>query len=703
MQRQTNKPMRISDRFRNALLLLCMVALLPLPGMAQKKAKLAKNYKEWLEQDVVYIITKDEREQFLRLTSDEARDKFMKDFWEVRNPSPGSETNIYKEEFYQRIAFANARYGVGSGTDGWRTDRGHTYIILGPPQQKQTYRNQANLRPMEVWFYANANVALPKAFFIIFFDRNNTGDYVFYSPYLDGPDKLTTGVEAINSPSAGLQMIQDSVGGELARQSLSLIVGEPVDVSNPQPSLASDIMLGTIKGLNEQPSYRDEIRRKWMNREVVTSSMIHQGNNLDIILFPARDAHGLTRLDYSIRLKNPGDLSVFETQDLHLSYSVQIRVQVFDSVTNKLIFTHQKDLKDTLDKSHYQNIKAKAFSYEGILPLPPGQYRLAFQFTDWNKNASYRSEKELTIPKIESNRFLIPAILPFSSAEQVDSFAAEVLPFTLAGVQFTPLSTSNLSVAFDQRLQFAYQIWTSPKNPALSEAKDLQVEYGLGRPAVPGSAKSIKDAVDVSQFDPSGSLVSGKKLDLGEMGNYNLTVSLGGTSMETRSFARMSLKVVDATALPPEPWVILEPTIRDDMEKGAFDRERGLVYLSQGQTTEGRAWLRRALAANHDDEIARGRLVEAYYSQKDYAAVAALYRDTGVTDNADANTLLRIASSLKNIGREGEGLSLLEHGANMHSGDPAMYVALADFYTQLGDAAKASSALQRSKELSVLK
>ncbi|MGB7848962.1 MAG: bacterial transcriptional activator domain-containing protein, partial [Candidatus Acidiferrum sp.] len=533
-----------------------------------------------------------------------------------------------------------------------------------------------------------------------FFDRNNTGDYRFYSPYLDGPDKLTTGVEATNSPQAGIRMIMDSVGGELARESLSLVVGEPVDLSDPRPSLQSDVMLSILKSLAEQPSYRDEIRRKRMNREQVNSSMIHQGYNLDIILLPARDAHGLTRLDYSIRLKNPADLSVLETSDSHLSYSLQIRVQVFDGGTNKLIFATQKDLRDTLEKGRYRDIKDKVFSYEGMLPLPPGQYRLAFQFTDWNKNASYRTEREVTIPRIDSAKFVIPGILPFSSAEQVDPVAADVLPFTLAGVQFTPLSTSNLTVGFEQRLQVAYQIWTSPQNPALSRGKQLQVEYGLGQPALPGSAKTVKEALDVSQFDATGCLVSGKKLDLGEMGNYILTVSLGGLSTESRSFARMNLKVVDSSALPPAPWVIVEPTIREDMEKGAFDRDRGLAYLSQGENKEARAWLRRALAANHDDEIARTRLVEAYYSLKDYAAVADLYRDTGVTDNADARTLLSIANSLKNVGKQGEGLSLLEHGANMHSGDPAMYAALADFYTQIGNASKASSALQRSKELS---
>src|SRR6266849_1154248 len=136
-----------------ALLLVSLSGLSPL-GVAQKKQKLYRVYREWLERDAAYIITKDERDAFLRLATDGARDKFIESFWEIRNPNPGSPTNTYKDEIYQRIAFADARFGIGSGVEGWRTDRGRTYITLGPPQQKQVFRNSANLYPIEIWFYS---------------------------------------------------------------------------------------------------------------------------------------------------------------------------------------------------------------------------------------------------------------------------------------------------------------------------------------------------------------------------------------------------------------------------------------------------------------------------------------------------------------------------------------------------------------------
>src|SRR5438876_6164931 len=124
-------------------------------SFAQKHPKLPKNFRDWLERDVTYIITREERDEFLRLPTDESRDKFIEHFWEIRNPNPGSPTNSYKDEIYRRIAYANQWYGHSNGEEGWRTDRGRVYITLGAPQQVGRYLGLANIRPMEIWFYSN--------------------------------------------------------------------------------------------------------------------------------------------------------------------------------------------------------------------------------------------------------------------------------------------------------------------------------------------------------------------------------------------------------------------------------------------------------------------------------------------------------------------------------------------------------------------
>src|SRR5882672_10604127 len=290
----------------------------------QKPQKLEKNYREWLERDVIYLINKEERDGFRRLATNEARDKFIESFCEIRNPNPGSPTNTYTDEIYQRIAFADARFGIGSGMEGWRTDRGRAYITLGPPQQKQVFRNSANLYPIEIWFYSGANPALPPFFYVMFYQREGSGDYRFYSPYTDGPDKLTTGVEGINSRSAALRMIGKSAGPEVARIALTLLPDEPVDETTGIVSLQSDILLNSIKNLANLPANRDDILRRRTNREAVTSRLVLEGGNLDIVTFPARDSRGLTRLDYALRLHAPSDLSMAAENDGRYSYSLEI-------------------------------------------------------------------------------------------------------------------------------------------------------------------------------------------------------------------------------------------------------------------------------------------------------------------------------------------------------------------------------------------
>jgi GWxTD domain-containing protein len=100
---------------------------------AQKavRQELKGAYKSWLEQDVSYIISDEERKAFMNLSNDEERDAFIENFWLRRNPDPDSPENEFREEHYRRIAYANEHFAAGK--PGWKTDRGRIYISWGPP------------------------------------------------------------------------------------------------------------------------------------------------------------------------------------------------------------------------------------------------------------------------------------------------------------------------------------------------------------------------------------------------------------------------------------------------------------------------------------------------------------------------------------------------------------------------------------------
>jgi GWxTD domain-containing protein len=93
-------------------------------------------YEKWVNEDVAYIITDEERGAFLRLQSDADREHFIEQFWLVRDPTPNTPANEFKDEHYRRIAYANEHFASANGqTPGWRTGRGRVYITFGPPDQ----------------------------------------------------------------------------------------------------------------------------------------------------------------------------------------------------------------------------------------------------------------------------------------------------------------------------------------------------------------------------------------------------------------------------------------------------------------------------------------------------------------------------------------------------------------------------------------
>jgi GWxTD domain-containing protein len=112
------------------------------------KQELSRSYKKWLEEDVVWIITDEERQAFKQLSNDEERDNFIEAFWQRRDPTPDTEENEYKEEHYRRIAYANEHFAAG--IPGWKTDRGRIYIMYGPADEVDSHPSGGTYeRPIE--------------------------------------------------------------------------------------------------------------------------------------------------------------------------------------------------------------------------------------------------------------------------------------------------------------------------------------------------------------------------------------------------------------------------------------------------------------------------------------------------------------------------------------------------------------------------
>ncbi len=127
-------------------------------------AQIPRVYRQWVDQDVRWIITPREKQAFLRLRNNEERDEFIEQFWDVRNPNPGSAVNTYRQEHYRRIAYANMHFGEKE-EPGWETDRGHVYIVFGPPDSIDAHLAEGggSERPFEVWHYRSIEMEAPAA------------------------------------------------------------------------------------------------------------------------------------------------------------------------------------------------------------------------------------------------------------------------------------------------------------------------------------------------------------------------------------------------------------------------------------------------------------------------------------------------------------------------------------------------------------
>jgi GWxTD domain-containing protein len=210
---------------RLAIAFLALVFAVP-SGLAQKKSssqdptekprnvkpELKKAYKDWLDKDVAYIITDEERKAFRKLETDDERERFIEEFWRRRDPDPDTDENEFREEYYERIAYANEHYA--SGIPGWKTDRGRIYITWGKPDEIETHPSggtynresyegggSTSTYPFERWFYRYLP-GVGSGIEIEFVDPTGSGEYrIARNP--DEKDAL------LHVPGAGLTLAEE--------------------------------------------------------------------------------------------------------------------------------------------------------------------------------------------------------------------------------------------------------------------------------------------------------------------------------------------------------------------------------------------------------------------------------------------------------------------------------------------------------------
>jgi len=413
---------------RNLGLTALAAIVICLPAGTETRASLPARYQHWLAEEVVYIITPRERDVFLTLQTDRERDIFIEAFWKNRNPSPGTEPNEFKEEHYRRLEYANRVYGRSTPLPGWKTDRGRIHIILGPPKNIESYDQVMNVFPTEIWFYlGDPELGLPTGFNIIFFKKMGTGDYVLYSPTQDGPQSLIADSMGNYQDEVDAYRALRKLEPNLARQTLSLIPGEPLTAGSL--SLASDRLIATVLASPQKKvdvAYANALLKFKDFVEVEYTANYIAG---DVLLQVIQDDAGVFFVHYAIE---PAKVSV---EDVGGTYEAQFRLNGrISDAGGRTVYQFDKDFRFNMAPGQLDDVRAKSISIQDAFPLVPGTYNFDILLKNTLSKEFTGAGRTVVVPDPGGAVRMSPLLLAYG-AEQKDSRPGERVPFKVGDEQ----------------------------------------------------------------------------------------------------------------------------------------------------------------------------------------------------------------------------------------------------------------------------
>jgi len=342
------------------------------PAQKIKEKDLSEKYQKWLRL-TKYIIHGKELDVFMQLTNERERDIFIESFWNLRDPTPGTPQNERKDEIIERFEYANYRLGSGSGRDGWMTDQGRIYIILGPPASIERTPSSKDIYPNEIWsYYGDVQKGLPSHFTLVFFRRSGAGELKLYDPVSDGPASLL--IFRKESPNIfDYQTLYErifEVAPILALSSLSYIPGELT--MGYQPSMDSPFILANILEYAKNqvtPTYATHFLdyKGIVDTEYMTN-FVESEARIDVIKDPVS---GLNFLHFSIL---PSEISVdyYEPNDQYYS---DLRIDVSLRVQDNIIFQYTKDFPLYFSDDDIALLESTGITVEDTFPLADGEYK----------------------------------------------------------------------------------------------------------------------------------------------------------------------------------------------------------------------------------------------------------------------------------------------------------------------------------------
>lgn len=386
----------------------------PMDKPRNVKPELKKAYKDWLEKDVSYVITDEERKAFKKLATDDERERFIEEFWRRRDPDPDTDENEFKEEYYERIAYANEHFA--SGMPGWKSDRGRIWIMYGKPDERETHPmggqydrqsyeggGQTTTYPFETWFYRYLP-GVGSGIEIEFVDPTGSGEYRI-ARNSDEKDAL------LHVPNSGLTL-SESLGltskgdriagiGGVGSQSYQREQDSPfsrlqllADLSRPPQVKFNDLASAVNTGVIEENPLNFEVRVDFFRQsdERVITAITIQVENKDLVF---QDSGGLQ----------------------------QARINIFGRITSvagRRAGIFEDPVITTATTQELSEAKDRKSAYQKAVALAPGNYKVDVIVRDVASGATGVRHIALPVPKYDPQKLSTSTLILAAKLESLN-------------------------------------------------------------------------------------------------------------------------------------------------------------------------------------------------------------------------------------------------------------------------------------------
>ncbi|PYX37649.1 MAG: GWxTD domain-containing protein [Acidobacteria bacterium] len=423
------------------------------------KIELSKQDKKWLDEDVRWIISDEERATFKQLSNEEEREQFIEAFWQRRDPTPDTAENEFKDEHYRRIAYANEHFAAG--IPGWKTDRGKIYIMYGPADEIESHPaggsyqrpmeeggGETSTFPFEQWRYRYLE-GIGQEVIVEFVDNCMCGDYHMT---MDRSEKDAL----LYTPNAGLTLYEQmGIANKASRFTQGGVERLGASPFNHDMQSKEFDRLEQYAKLNRPPAV------KFKDLEEVVSHKI----NMNLMPFDVRAdfvrVTGDTVLvPVTLQIKNR-DIT-FQNKDGIQRGTVNIFGRV-STLSGRIAQTFEDTVQVDVPTELLPKTTENSSVYWKALPLRPGRYRFDIVVKDVNGARVGTWSKGVMVPEFSDDRLSASSLIVADQMEPVPSKNVGTGSFVIGTTKVRPrVPTADgkpISFKRNQKMNFWMQIY----------------------------------------------------------------------------------------------------------------------------------------------------------------------------------------------------------------------------------------------------